>query len=85
MSPRSSVAVTAAWPASVDEERRARWERRGLVEHGNAYLVATCRVCAAREEVYTLDALVAVEVLVAQGWGFEERGLQPWLWSCREH
>lgn len=73
-----------AWALSVEERRRAVWERRGLVEAGGCLGVA-CRVCGAQEEVYSLEAEVAVDELLRLGWGFEERALRPWLWACPEH
>lgn len=74
----------SGWELTVEERRQATWEHRGLVEVGGALLTA-CRVCGARDEVYSLDVEVVVGVLLELGWGFEERGLRPWLWSSPDH
>lgn len=74
-----------AWALTAEERRRAEWERRGLVELGNAFLVATCATCEIQDEVYTLDAEAAVVELLAAKWAFEERGARPWVWFCVDH
>ena len=73
------------WALSVEERRRATWERRGLVEQVDGSLAAGCRVCGAEEKVYLQLVDVAVDELLRLGWGFEERALRPWLWACPEH
>lgn len=80
----------SGWELSVEERRRAVWERRGLVEEGGQ-LTATCRVCWFKEEaglmthLDELDVRNAVSILLHLGWGFEERDGRPWLWSCPDH